>query len=289
MPYCPAGALRLAAIILSACAFAGPARASSDASQLTTQDVIEGAASGIAFDNFLDRLMRAELGGRDYAANPRSTALGPFQFIKGTFMELARRHFPGDVANLTEDKVLELRTNRDFARRAAAAYSLENHAFLTELGLKPDFGHLRLAFLLGPGGAARVMQAPPETPVSAVLGPAVVKANPFMLRMSASDLIAKASRDVADRGLDSAPQPYQRSVIARPEARQRPGPATAAPTVAAVKCNTKLVSCRRFVALKEKSKAPRHSESRTRQDPSQEGQQRVPQRVKARTGRAFST
>src|SRR5262249_58306119 len=46
-----------------------------------------------AFDSFLDHLMRAESGGRDTAANPRSTALGPYQFIKSTFLDLARRHF----------------------------------------------------------------------------------------------------------------------------------------------------------------------------------------------------
>jgi hypothetical protein len=41
-------------------------------------------ASDTAFGTFLDRLMHAESAGRDSAANPRSTALGPFQFIKST-------------------------------------------------------------------------------------------------------------------------------------------------------------------------------------------------------------
>ena len=41
-------------------------------------------ASPATFDKFLDRLMRAESNGRDEAANPRSTALGAFQFIKSS-------------------------------------------------------------------------------------------------------------------------------------------------------------------------------------------------------------
>ena len=68
------------------------------------------AADRPAFDMFLDRLMRAESGGRDTAANPRSTALGPYQFIKSTFLDLARRHFGIEVQELSEDEILRLRT-----------------------------------------------------------------------------------------------------------------------------------------------------------------------------------
>ena len=74
------------------------------------------------FETFLDRLMRAESNGRDFAANPRSTALGPFQFIKATFIEVTRRHF-AEVASFSDEQVLALRTDRAYARRAAAIYS----------------------------------------------------------------------------------------------------------------------------------------------------------------------
>ena len=75
-----------------------------------------------AFDSFLDHLMRAESNGRNTAANPRSTALGPFQFIKSTFLDVMRRHFSADIAHLNETDILALRTDRGFARRAAAAF-----------------------------------------------------------------------------------------------------------------------------------------------------------------------
>lgn len=257
VPHSSTGAPRLAVAIFALCALVVPARADGLASELTTRDVIEGA-SGAPFETFLDHLMRAESGGHNLAANPRSTALGPYQFIKSTFIDVARRYFPDDIAGLTDDSILALRTDRGFARRAAAAYSRENHTFLTEQGLKPTFGHLRLAFLVGPAGAAKLMQVAPETQVATVLGPAVVKANPFMQGMSASDLIARATREVSD----AAPRPYARSVVARPAARRRPGTAAAAVAVA-VKCNVKLASCRRFVALRAKAKAPRIVESRT--------------------------
>jgi len=187
-----------------------------------------------AFETFLDRLMRAESNGQDDAANPRSTALGPFQFIKSTFIDVVRRHFASEIATLDDGAILALRTNRTFARRAAIAFSRDNLAFLSEQGLNPTFGHLRLAFLVGPSAAARLLQAAPETPVAEILGSGVITANPFMRGMSAADLIARADRDV---GADHV----------RHVAPRRSGLAVAA--VVPV-CNQGLASCRRWVALR---------------------------------------
>lgn len=152
------------------------------------------------FDIFLDRLMAAESGGRRNAKNPRSSALGPFQFIKSTFLDIARRHFTTEIADLSEEEILELRQNRELSRRAAAAFCRESMEFLKEEGIRPTFAHLRLAFLLGPADAARVIQAEERTPVRDLLSVAVIKANPFMRGMSVSDLLAKSERDLSARG-----------------------------------------------------------------------------------------
>jgi hypothetical protein len=139
--------------------------------------IVETAPPSI-FDIFLDRLMAAESSGRSHAKNPRSTALGPFQFIKTTFLDVARRHFQSEITGLGENDILAMRTDPVLSRRAAAVYCREGVKYLTELGFKPTFAHLRLAFLLGPADAARVMQAQHRTPVVRVLRPAVVRANP---------------------------------------------------------------------------------------------------------------
>ena len=201
------------------------------------------------FETFLDRLMRAESNGRDFAANPRSTALGPFQFIKATFIEVARRHF-AEMVSFSDEEVLALRTNRAYARRAAAIYSMENLAYLTGKGLKPSLGDLRLAYLVGPTAAARILQAHPQTPAGDILGAQVVRANPFMAGMSASELIARSTRDVGERHRASvaamAPEPRQRTVGIQPgpRAQPRPGPAPVTAT-----CNQKLVTCQRWIAM----------------------------------------
>jgi hypothetical protein len=159
---------------------------------------VEGA-SDISFEQFLDHLMRAESSGRDTAANPRSTALGAFQFIESTFLAVAREHFAKEVAALSDQPLLALRTNRQFARRVAAAYCRENASYLRGQGLKPTFAHLRLAYLLGAGGAARVLRAPPQTPLAGILGAAVIRANPFMKGMTAAGLVERAARDIGPR------------------------------------------------------------------------------------------
>jgi len=37
----------------------------------------------------------------------------PYQFIKSTFLELTRRHFPAEIVGLTEEEILRLRTDPD--------------------------------------------------------------------------------------------------------------------------------------------------------------------------------
>jgi hypothetical protein len=263
---------------LFACMLSGGAAAMTEApaaGSAATEAAV--GAPDAAFDTFLDHLMRSESNGQDSAKNPRSTALGAFQFIKSTFLDVMRRHFPADIANMNETDILALRTDRGFARRAAEAFSKENLDYLADRGLRPTFGHLRLAFLLGPVGAARVLEAPPAKPVVEILDDKVVAANPFMRRMSAADLIDRAHRDVgAETPRDAEPPAREaaaqsaRSETARveePKARQvaaRSAARKAASTVAArsergrtssrtavinVKCNPKLASCQRWIDL----------------------------------------
>ncbi|HET7153840.1 MAG TPA: hypothetical protein VFI87_00575 [Hyphomicrobiaceae bacterium] len=241
---------RVFAVGLLACVFAGSA-ATMAGDGPAEGSVTSGPAVGMPeahFETFLDRLMRAESNGHDFAANPRSTALGPFQFIKATFIEVARRHF-AEVSALSDEQVLALRTDRAYARRAAAIYSMENLAYLTGRGLKPALGDLRLAYLVGPTAAARLMQAHPQTPASDILGAPVVRANPFMAGMSASELIARSARDVGEHhraNVAMAPEPRRRTIGIQPGPRAQPRPGS--PPVAAT-CNQKLVACQRWIAM----------------------------------------
>ena len=183
---------------------------------------------------FLERLMMAESGGKLDAKNPRSSALGPFQFIESTFYDVVTRHFPELLEEKTYAQIQQLRMHLETARNAALAYTRENAAYLNDRGITPEPAHLRLAFLLGPGGAETVISAKPETPVSDLLGKSVLAANPFLGRMSAEQLIDRAKREAAGLG----PLP----VIASAKT------ATAQPKIK-VRCNLERASCRKWFAL----------------------------------------
>lgn len=202
-------------------------------------DRVDDAA---ALGRFLDRLMLAESGGRDDARNPRSTAVGPFQFIESTFLDVARRHFQAETSVLEPATVLQLRANRAFARRAAEAFTRDNAAHLAAAGLAPTFANLRLAFLVGPGGAVRILKAEPRTPAITILGSLVVQANPFMAGMSAADLAQWSARNLAASDLGAARLATDPGQFG-PVAQKRPKP------VISVRCNQALASCRRWVAL----------------------------------------
>ncbi|MEO0792367.1 MAG: hypothetical protein AAFY27_07475 [Pseudomonadota bacterium] len=192
---------------------------------------------------FLDRLMLAESSGVDTAKNPRSTATGSFQFIESTWLDVMRRHFPARIAKLSRPQILALRTDRETARKAAEAFTRDNAAILASDGHAPTFPNLRLAFLLGAGAASRVLAMEPNAPVAPVLGRTVVRANPFLARMTALDLLAKAARDLDVPVSAKA----QLKVAKRARGKRR----AAGPRIR-VKCNLRRASCRRWLALKRR-------------------------------------
>ncbi|MFA5949453.1 MAG: hypothetical protein WC807_04150 [Hyphomicrobium sp.] len=194
------------------------------------------AAEASALEDFLDKLMRAESGGALNARNPRSTAVGPFQFIESTFQDLVARHFASETEKLAPPAVLALRTDLAFSRRAAAIYTRENAGLLIGNGFEASFRNLRLAFLVGAGGAVRILEAQAGEKVSNLLGAAVVRANPFMARMTAADLLERCAREADGReAIAGLPADGQGSRQQRPKIK--------------VKCNLALASCRRWLAL----------------------------------------
>ncbi|MGB9025137.1 MAG: hypothetical protein WCC40_04130 [Rhodomicrobium sp.] len=191
---------------------------------------------------FLDRLMLAESGGRLFARNPRSGAYGPFQFLSQTFLDIVKRNLPAVAEGKTDAQLLELRATADVARDAALIYTRENASFLTAHNAPVTGANLRLAFFVGPGAALKVLAAKPEEPLSNILSPAAVAANPMFSRMTAAALIEKSSRDAEGVGSQFSAAPLS-----------SPGTlAKAAKSNIDVRCNLKLASCRKWLALAEK-------------------------------------
>jgi len=182
---------------------------------------------------FLDRLMAAESGGRLDAKSGASSASGPFQFLSATFLEVVRRNFPALSAGKSSAEILELRADAKVARNAALVYTRENARFLAARGTPVTGAALRLAFFVGPSGAMKVLAAKPGEPLSNILNEATLQANPVLRQMTAAALIARSSREANGLSL----------LLAAPLMRVR--------SKVDVRCNLKLASCRKWLALAE--------------------------------------
>ncbi|PPC83810.1 MAG: hypothetical protein CTY39_08990 [Hyphomicrobium sp.] len=202
----------------------------------------------ITLDQFLDRLMMAESGGRAFAKNPLSTAVGPFQFIASTWLLIARKTFSADILSLKTHEILALRTVPSLARQAAKTYTQDNAAYLVAKGHPATFTNLRLAFLAGPNGATRILSAKQDTPVAKILGPLVMRANPFMTRLTANDIIARAARDIASNPESTAGLSPDETAIAEVKARGASASPETRPKIS-VACNLTLPKCKRWLAL----------------------------------------
>jgi hypothetical protein len=188
---------------------------------------------------FLDRLMRAESAGRQYARNRASSALGPFQFLETTFLDVVRRNLPALASGKTDVEILALRTDFQVSRDVALIYTRENAVALAAKGKETTAGNLRLAFFAGANGALRVLEAEPDALVSNLLSGAAIAANPFLRHMTASQLLARASREAEGLGAAAV------ATGALPKS-------SGASSKIAVRCNLGLASCRHWLAMAEK-------------------------------------
>jgi hypothetical protein len=150
----------------------------------------------------VDSIIGVESGGNPNATNPRSSASGLGQFIDSTWLATIRQAKP-ELAGKSDAELLALKTDPQLSREMTDVYANQNQAILSKAGVPVTPGTTYLAHFAGPGGAVKVLQADPGAMAGDVLGPAVVKANPFLAKMTVGDLQAWADRKMGG----SSPQP----------------------------------------------------------------------------------
>lgn len=132
------------------------------------------------------------------AKNRHSSAAGPFQFLESTWLDLFRRHGAaygqGELASHIQVRngvssvkdpairrqILELRHDVDLSAGMAARYLAEGREALEKrLGRPASESESRMAYVLGSGGAAKLIRAAESTPgvAAADLLPSAAKAN----------------------------------------------------------------------------------------------------------------
>jgi hypothetical protein len=126
--------------------------------------------------------------------NPRSSADGVGQFTDSTWIESIKKYFPNLAQGRSDDQLLAMRKIPQLASRVTEAFTAGNEAGLSKAGLPVTPATTYLAHFAGLGGAIKVLQADPNTPVAQILGNAALKANPFLEGMTARDLELWAAR-----------------------------------------------------------------------------------------------
>lgn len=127
--------------------------------------------------------------------NPRSSAQGPGQFIDSTFVDTYRKVFPDRAQSMSRDQILAQRGTRidgiPVEQPMLEAFTAGNRQRLRDAGFTPTKGNTYLSHFLGADGAIDVLSASPDTPVSEILSPKAIKANPevFAKAKTAGDLI----------------------------------------------------------------------------------------------------
>ena len=148
---------------------------------------------------YVDKVIAAESGGNPYAKSKTSSAMGLGQFTADTWSGLFKTLYPELASTMTEAAISALRTNPDYAKPMLEALSKQNAASLASSGINPTDANLYLAHFLGAGGAKKVLQASPSTPIGDVVSPKAIAANPSVFKSvsTAGDLTAWAGAKMA--------------------------------------------------------------------------------------------
>lgn len=176
---------------------------------------------GGATPGLVNKINKVESGGKATAKNPNSSAYGPGQFLKSTWMQFIKEVHPelATAGKMTEKELLELRSDPAMSDEATAWYAGKAVDVLDSIDKPATDANIYLHHFLGPGGVKALLTADPDTPVSKLLDASVIKANQSVLggARTAQDVIDWANAQMGDYSLQpytpGAPPPTRPSVV----------------------------------------------------------------------------
>jgi hypothetical protein len=173
-----------------------------------------------SLDQVVDKIIGVEYGSGKVYKNPNSSASGPGQVIDSTWLSLIKKYRQDIAQGRSDADILALRADEKLSKEMVKAYAVENSAYLEARGLPVNPGTIYLAHFLGPGTAAQVLQAAPGTPVSEIVSPAAVRANPTILKGKTAGTVAEWAGGKMGGGsgrpkiMDTVPDDAQRQILA---------------------------------------------------------------------------
>jgi hypothetical protein len=163
------------------------------------------AAAAKVTGGIIDKIIQAESGGRNIGnIGGTSSAFGIGQITKGTFEGLVKKSSPGSALH---GKTFEdMKADVGLQRQALAQLTTQNQAALGKAGIETTDAATYLAHFLGAAGATKVLKAPDQTPIEAVVDGKAINANPNVFKdaKTVGDLKAWASRKMGTAGPSGA-------------------------------------------------------------------------------------
>lgn len=120
------------------------------------------------------QVLRVEGNGK----NGRSSAEGYGQFTRDTWLDTVKRSAPEVAQGKSDDQLLAMRNDREFATRMVRSLREENAKALRQAGQDVTPGTTYMAHFLGAGDAVKVLSAPDDTPINMVVQGRSIASNP---------------------------------------------------------------------------------------------------------------
>lgn len=165
----------------------------------TAVSVSAGGPGDSAVETLTDRIVHVESGGSARAKNPNSSATGAGQFITKTWIRMMNTYRPDLARSLSTADLLALRYDATLSREMVRNLAREGEAYLRARGHQITAGRLYLCHFLGMEGAHQVLAASGSSQLSAVLGAAVIQANPFLTGKTVGYVIDWAERKMGQK------------------------------------------------------------------------------------------
>jgi len=187
--------------------------------------------SRLISDDVLNRIIQIESAGRPRAKAATSSATGLFQQLDSTWLSLVSIHRPQWAVGRNRAQILALRLEPSLNIELGACLTEDN---MRAIGMDCTPGDLYLAHFLGPADAKDLFRAHPDTPVSALVSQAVIKANKGIMQgRNAGQVRAWAARKMAQPAKEdwiglyyTGDGPGAKSVVkATPKPKPAPAPA----------------------------------------------------------------
>lgn len=119
----------------------------------------------------MQSIKKAESGNNPNAKNPNSSAAGPYQFTAQTWKDMVAKH--------PETKLTMQDRADPAAQEKMMPYLISDNTddLRPKIGREPSNSEIYMAHVLGPTGAAKLIQASPKTPANTLFPDKVIKAN----------------------------------------------------------------------------------------------------------------